>query len=176
MATEPEEMREIATQFYRTLMTEEAPSEAGLESRRLVLSHVQRTVADEMRARLLAPFYGCEIHDVLWALARDSCLGEDGLLPSFFLRYWDLLGAGLRLAFQEVMHCGSLPEVFSRGPYFSHPQGGGDLKGNSTVETDHDLKLSLQNFGEDSEFETLAHARQSDSSHSDWLCQGSQHP
>ena len=73
MATEPEEMREIATQFYRILMTEEAPSDAGLESRHLVLSHVQRTVTDDMRAQLMAPFSICEIHDALRALARNSC-------------------------------------------------------------------------------------------------------
>ena len=73
----------------------------------------------------MAPFFGCEIHDALRALAHDSSLGEDGLLPSFFLRYWELLGERLRLAFQEVMHCGSLPETLSEALIFLIPKEGG---------------------------------------------------
>ena len=97
MATEPEELREIASQFYRELLTEDTLSPTSLESRQRVLSHVRRSVTEDMRLRLLAPFTSNELQDALRALARDSCLGEDGLLPSFFLRHWELLEEGLRL-------------------------------------------------------------------------------
>ena len=44
LATEPEEMRKIATQFYRELLTEEAPSPSCMESRERVLIYVRRSV------------------------------------------------------------------------------------------------------------------------------------
>ena len=97
LATEPEELREIASQFYRELLTEDALSPTSLESRQRVLSHVRRSVTEDMRLRLLAPFTSSELHDALRALVRDSCPGEDGLLPSFFLRHWELLEEGLQL-------------------------------------------------------------------------------
>ena len=46
---------------------------------------MRRTVIDEMQCRLLAPFTDRELLDALHGLARDSCLGEDGLLPTFFI-------------------------------------------------------------------------------------------
>lgn len=87
LATEPAEMREIATQFYRELLSEEAPSSTCAESRQRVLRHVRRSVTDDMRYRLSAPFTCCELSEAVRALARDSCPGVDGLLPGFFVRY-----------------------------------------------------------------------------------------
>ena len=128
LATEPEELREIASQFYRELLTEDALSPTSLESRQRVLSHVRRSVTEDMRLRLLAPFTSSELHDALRALARDSCPGEDGLLPSFFLRHWELLEEGLQLAFQEMMDSGVMPKSLSEGLIFLIPKEGGDLE------------------------------------------------
>ena len=55
-------------------------------------------------------------------------VGEDGLLPSFFLRHWELLEEGLRLAFQEMMDSGVMPESLSEGLIFLIPKEGGDLE------------------------------------------------
>ena len=115
MTSEPVEMREMATRFYHTLLTEETPSETWRESRHSVLRHVRRTVTDEMQLRLLAPLTSRELLDALRGLVRDSCPGEDGLLPAFFIRYWETLEEGLRLAFQEIMEGGTLPEAISEG-------------------------------------------------------------
>ena len=76
----------------------------------------------------LAPFTGGELLDALRALARDTCPGEDGLLPSFFLHYWELLEEGLRLAFQEMMDRGVMPEPLSEGLILLIPKGGGDYE------------------------------------------------
>ena len=81
-----------------------------------------------MHLRLLAPFTSSELQDALRALARDSCPREDGLLPSFFLRHWELLEEGLRLAFQEMMDSGVMPESLSEGLIFLIPKEGGDLE------------------------------------------------
>ncbi|KAI5075908.1 hypothetical protein GOP47_0009984 [Adiantum capillus-veneris] len=127
-ASEPEELRDIATQFYHTLLTEEIPPPEGLECRQRVLRHVRRTVTDEMHVCLLIPFLGSELHDAIRALACDSYPGEDGLIPCFFLCYWEILEEGLWLAFQEVMDTGSLPESIAEGLIFLIPKEGGDLE------------------------------------------------
>ena len=126
LSTEPAEMREIATEFYSELLSEEALSPTCQGNRQEVLRHVRRSVTDAMRGRLSAPFSCCELAEATRALARDSCPGVDGLLPSFFLCYWDLLGEGLRLAFQEMMDVGLMPETLSEGLIFLIPKEGGD--------------------------------------------------
>ena len=57
-------------------------------------SFVQRTVKDEMIPRLLTPFFESELLAAQRALPRDNCRGEDGLLPAFVLRHYDLLKRG----------------------------------------------------------------------------------
>ena len=88
MTSKPDEMREIATGFYQTLLTEKTPSDTWWESRQRVLRHVRRMVTDEMQHRLLAPFTGHELLDALCGLVRDICPGEDALLSDFFIRHW----------------------------------------------------------------------------------------
>ena len=88
---------------------------------------MRRTVTDEMQLRLLALFTGRELLDALCGLARDSCPGEDGLLPACFIRYWEALEEGLKLAFQEIMEGGTLLEAISEGLIFLIPKDGGNL-------------------------------------------------
>ena len=110
IATDPEELRTNATHFYSSLLTCDEISGTSGESRQRVLRHVQRSVTDDMRRRLLAPFSESELLDAVRALPRDRCPGEDGLSPTFFLTHWDLLKEGLLLAFQEIMDVGSMRE------------------------------------------------------------------
>lgn len=56
-----------------------------------------RTITDGV-CEVVSTVMGEELLDASRALARDSCLGEDGLPPSFFFRYWDLIAEGIRLA------------------------------------------------------------------------------
>ena len=91
-----------------------------------MLGSVRRTMTNAMRQQLLAPFFELELYVALRALPWDSCSREDGLLPVFFVRHWDLLKDGLRLAFQEVMDSGVLPASLSQGLIFLIPKEGGD--------------------------------------------------
>ena len=84
----------------------------------------RRVVTEAMCTQLMAPFSSMELCDALRALPRDSCLGDDGLLPSFFLRHWETCGTGLRLAFQEVMETGRLSKSLSEGFIFLIPKEG----------------------------------------------------
>lgn len=72
LSSEPDEMRNIATQFYRTLLIEETPLRVGFESKQVVLSHVCRSVTNGMHVQLSAPFSREELLEALRALARDS--------------------------------------------------------------------------------------------------------
>ena len=125
-ATAPEEIRGIATDFYRILLSAEEPSTYSEECRQTVWLHTRRVVTAEMRMSLMTPFSEGELLDALRALPRDSCPGEDGLLPSFFMRYWEIIGPTMRLAFQEVMDTGHLPESLSEGLIYLIPKEGGN--------------------------------------------------
>ncbi len=99
LASTPDEMRELATQFYRELLSQDPPSPTMEGNRQLVLSYVRRTVTEGMCSQLLAPFTEQELLEALRALAKGSCPGVDGLAPAFFLMHWETLAPGLCLAF-----------------------------------------------------------------------------
>lgn len=73
LSSTPKKVRQIATQFYWTLLTEETHSFTHLVSRQVVLGHVCRSMFDGMPKKLLALFSKEELLDALRALARDSC-------------------------------------------------------------------------------------------------------
>ena len=124
--SDPVGMREMATSFYRDLLSAESESESVLECRQQVLGYVRRSVTLEMCGQLLAPFSETELLTALKALPRHSCPGRDGLSPIFFLEHWDLLKEGLLLAFQEIMDSGFMPESLSEGMIFLIPKEGGN--------------------------------------------------
>ena len=85
LAVEPEEFREVATDFYRDLLTTDLLLEAQDGCRQQVWEHIQRRVTDPMQASLAQPFSVAKLRDALRALPQDSFPGEDGLAPIFFL-------------------------------------------------------------------------------------------
>lgn len=66
---EMEKMRKIATQFYRTLLSKEAPTVTRCEGRHLILRRVCKTVTEEMCAQLLPPFSCTLMHRTTWCVA-----------------------------------------------------------------------------------------------------------
>ena len=127
-ASEPEDIRELASSFYRELLSAEAPSENQLACRPEVWGHVRRVVTSEMQDALLSPLTCEELAKALHALLRDSCPGEDGLGLRFFLQYWELVSPGLRALFQRVLDTGCTPESLTEGLIYLIPKEGGDLE------------------------------------------------
>ncbi|RYA37727.1 hypothetical protein DD606_26230 [Enterobacter cloacae complex sp. GF14B] len=80
-------MRAVATDFYRELLSVESQSEHRDACREQVWTQMRCLVTKEMRQRLQLPLQLEELHTALSALPPSSCLGEDGLTPSFFLEY-----------------------------------------------------------------------------------------
>ena len=88
------------------------------EDRQMVLSHVRRTVTEDMRVRLLAPFSREELDAALKALAKESCPGVDSLTLAFYLRHWDTF---------HLVHTSRASRIFGkrylRYPYSEYSQG-----------------------------------------------------
>lgn len=127
LASTFKDMRELATRFYGQLLLEEPPTVSMAENRCKILSHVRRTTTHAMRVQLLAPFFKDELLDAVRTLARDSCLGVDGLSTAFFLRHWEMLSASLCMAFQKIMTSRTLPKSF-KGLIFLIPKEGGNVE------------------------------------------------
>ena len=123
---DPVQVHEIATEFYRGLMTVAPLSEEAIDCRELVWSHTRHTVTEQMQTSLAAPLTGDELTTALMALPRGSCPGEDGLPVAFFVRYWEQLATGMRHAFQEILGSGVMPESLSEGLIHLIPKEGGD--------------------------------------------------
>ena len=125
LAVEPDEMREVATDFYRDLLTVDPPPESLDACRDQVWGHVQRRVSDDMRQTLVQQIQVTELWDALRALPRASCPGVDGLAPGFFLTFWDLLGDDLCACMQQIVDIGRCLRRSQRGLFTSSPRGGG---------------------------------------------------
>ena len=125
IATEPDELCSIATDFYSDLLSADPPTAARKVCRETTWTHVQRRVTDRMRDALALPLSDEELMEALRVLPRHSCPGEDGLTPTFFMRYWDILGQDLRKGFQHILDTGVMPEGFFEGLIFLIPKGEG---------------------------------------------------
>mgnify|MGYP002775001180 FL=1 len=125
MTTSPEEMRQIATEFYRELLSADPLSEEILQSRDKVWSRIQPRVTEVMREALKAPLTPFELHEAITMLPPHSCPGEDGLTPAFFLQYWDIMQEPLCSAFQMILEKGIMPPQLGAGLIFLIPKGEG---------------------------------------------------
>ena len=103
LTTSPEEMRQIASEFYQELLSADPLSEEILQSRDKIWSRIQPRVTEGMREALKAPLTLFELHETITMLPPHSCPGEDGLTPAFFLQYWDIIQEPLYSAFQTIL-------------------------------------------------------------------------
>ncbi len=125
LTKDPEEMLQIATDFYRDLLTAQPVSSETLRKREEVWAAITPTVSEEMRSSLREPFSQEEIAEALHALPVLGCPGEDGLPLAFFLKYWDLIKVQVCEALQEIVNTGVLPARFGEGMIFLIPKGEG---------------------------------------------------
>ena len=99
LASEPEDVRELATSFYRELLSAEAPLTHQLACRQEVWRHARRVVSSEMQDALLSPLTCEELPEALRALPSNSCPGQERLGLSFLMQHWELVGPGLLVLF-----------------------------------------------------------------------------
>ena len=83
----PEEMRQVATDFFQDLLSAKALSSEVLECRQRFWDKVCPKVTSTMRQTLDAPLQEEELAEAIRTLPHTSCPGEDGLTPTFFQEY-----------------------------------------------------------------------------------------
>jgi hypothetical protein len=101
----PEEMRKIATNFYKNLLTADSWTIESERNRQNVWDCIPPMVS-EMKERLQAQVTLSEIFETIYALPLHSCLGEDGITMSFFKKYLEVIKELLCCAFQEILDAG----------------------------------------------------------------------
>ena len=82
-----QEMRYLATSFYRELYTSE-----GTSNMDAVLNTVPTKVTAAMNSSLLAAFSEKEVKEALFQMFPTKSPGPDGFPAHFFQRHWDLCG------------------------------------------------------------------------------------
>ncbi len=128
LTTVPEEMRQVATDFFQDLLSSKALSSEVLECRQRIWDKVHPKVTSTMRQSLDAPIQEEELAEAIRTLPHTSCPGEDGLSSAFFQEYWELLKTDLCQAFQETLDIGSMPTEVGEGLIFLIPKGDGPSK------------------------------------------------
>lgn len=91
-------------------MTTASVSEEAVGFREVIWTRTRSVVTEYLRTSVMAPLTGNELTRAHMALPHGSCPGEDGLLVGFFIRYWEMLEIGMRLAFHEIFDSGAMPE------------------------------------------------------------------
>ena len=125
LTTVPEEMRQVATDFLQDSLSAEALSSEALECRQHIWDKVRPKVTSTMRQTLDAPLQEEEVAEAIRTLLHTSCLGEDGLSPTLFQEYWELVKTDLCQAFQDILDTGSIPTEVGEGLIFLIPKGDG---------------------------------------------------
>ncbi|XP_019149856.1 PREDICTED: uncharacterized protein LOC109146658 [Ipomoea nil] len=72
--------------------------------------HVQRRVTGDMNASLLRPFTHEEVKLALFDMAPDKAPGPDGMTPSFYQRFWPVVGHDLTSFVLSCLNRKNIPE------------------------------------------------------------------
>ncbi len=119
------QMRQLASNFYSHLLSAEAETDDIISSRNQVWGTIQKRVSHHMNEALNARLVVDELREALESLSKHNCLGQDGLTPTFFLKYWDLMKFELCAAFQRILDMGQTPKCITNGLIYLIPKGDG---------------------------------------------------
>lgn len=81
------QVRGVATNFYRGLMTVVPLTEDDSHYKELVWAHMRSVVIEHMHSISQVPFIGDELTRVLMTLPHGSCIGENELSFYSYKRY-----------------------------------------------------------------------------------------
>ena len=95
------------------------------QQRMRVWGEIPTKVTQEMTDSLLLPITKQEVEHALQSLSNSSWPGLDGLTPSFYKKYWEILKEDLIAAYQHVFDSGEMPNFLSEGLIYLIPKGEG---------------------------------------------------
>lgn len=85
--TDPEEVMDMATDYYRTLFQQEPPNPRARCCMEEVWRHTPTLVQPDMGEALLAPFTVTKMYEALRDIDAQKCPSEDGLSRAFFTTF-----------------------------------------------------------------------------------------
>ena len=109
------EMRRIASDFYKSLLTRQSFTHEQLALRSTLWCVMKKKVNLSMANKLVKPFNVHEVYAAIEAVGKNVCHGIDGFPPEFFLCYWDHIGISVTKALQEVLTLGQMPYQWNAG-------------------------------------------------------------
>ena len=126
--TDSNQMRQIASDYYETLLKARFFSGDDLLKRDIIWSGIHKRVSVQLAECLLQPLSSQEVSKALKALAKDVCPGLDGLGVQWYIQYWDLIGDGLTKAYQHILDSGNMPQEWNEGLIYMIPKTNGQLE------------------------------------------------
>ena len=112
------EMRRIASDFYKSLITRQSFTHEQLALRLNALWCVMKKKVNlSMANELFKPFNVHQVYVAIEALGKHVCLGIDGFPSEFFLCYWDHIRISVTEALQEVFALGDMPYQWNAGGF-----------------------------------------------------------
>ena len=126
--TDSSQMRQIASDYYETLLKARSFSEDDLIKRDIIWSKIHNRVYLQLIDCLLQPLNSQELFKAAKALAKDVCPGLDGLGVQWYIQYWDLIGDGLTKAYPKILDSGNMPQEWKEGLIYMIPKSSGRLE------------------------------------------------
>ena len=84
-------MRNIATSYYKRLLTEDNIATGEDIRQDIILQSIPEKVTSDMNTWILRPLSNIEIREALSDLDADSCSRINGCTPHFFTCLWDTI-------------------------------------------------------------------------------------
>ena len=90
--TNPSQMRQIASNYYETMLKARSFSKNDFFERDIIWSRIHYRVSIQLSGCLLQPLNSQEVLKAAKALVKDVCPRLDGLGVQWYIQYWDLIG------------------------------------------------------------------------------------
>ena len=110
-----DEMRSIATTYYKRLLTEDSMNTGEGTREYIILQSIPQKVTTEMNTWLTRPLSIIEIWEALSDLDADRCPEIDSLAPHFFTSLWDTIKEDLFQAHEDITTSGNMQRNLNRG-------------------------------------------------------------
>jgi len=105
LATKPEDIEVVATEYYKQLYSVQEQLEPDL-----VVEHVPARVTEAMNDRLTRPYTTDEVERALRLMKPNKAPGPDGFTAGFYQLHWDLLGNDVIRAVLDFLNGGVLSD------------------------------------------------------------------
>ena len=138
--TNPSQMRQIASNYYETMLKARSFSKNDFFERDIIWSRIHYRVSIQLSGCLLQPLNSQEVLKAAKALVKDVCPCLDGLRVQWYIQYWDLMGDGLSKAYQHILDSGVMPQEWNEGLIYMIPKANGHLE-----ELNHSRQITLLN-------------------------------